>query len=148
MGLSRCTKLQLFHCHAQENTIDNRFPRNEIRILWRINRKQMAASVNVKMVDHLILDGKIGCLGYNNGKILFAALFSPFFWVLYFPMDLASRKIELSECYIQKLKFGHTLQKWRNNGIGTPSMTAATVLTEQSFSNMERRVHEILILGI
>ena len=93
----------------------------------------MAASVNVKMVDHLILDGKIGCLGYNNGKILFAALFSPFFWILYFPMDLASGKIELSERYIQKLKCGHTLQSynavvlWRNNGIGTPSVTAASV---------------------
>ena len=32
MGLSTYTKLQLFHCHAQEKTIDNRFPRNEIRI--------------------------------------------------------------------------------------------------------------------
>ena len=40
MGLSTCTKLQLFHCHAQEKTIDNRFPRNEIRIHLRINRKQ------------------------------------------------------------------------------------------------------------
>ena len=46
-------------------------------------------------------------------------------------MDLASRKIELSERYIQKLKCGHTLQSynavvlWRNNGIGTPSLTAA-----------------------
>ena len=27
-----CTKLQLFHCHVQEKTIDIRFPRNEIRI--------------------------------------------------------------------------------------------------------------------
>ena len=53
MGLSTCTKLQLIHCHAQEKTIDNRFPRNEIRIHSRINCKQMA-SVNVKMVDHLI----------------------------------------------------------------------------------------------
>ena len=49
-------------------------------------------------------------------------------------MDLASGKIELSERYIQKLKCGHTLQSynavvlWRNNGIGTPSVTAATVL--------------------
>ena len=41
MGLSTCTKLQLFHCHVQEKTIDNRFPRNEIRIHWRINRKQL-----------------------------------------------------------------------------------------------------------
>ena len=46
-------------------------------------------------------------------------------------MDLASGKIELSERYIQKLKCGHTLQSynavvlWRNNGIGTPSVTAA-----------------------
>ena len=64
------------------------------------------------MVDHLILDGKVGCLGYNNGKILFAALFSLFFWILYFPMDLASGKIELSERYIQKLKCGHTLQSY------------------------------------
>ena len=39
--------------HAQEKTIDNRFPRNEIRTHSRINCKQMA-SVNVKMVDHLI----------------------------------------------------------------------------------------------
>ena len=97
----------------------------------------MAASVNVKMVDHLIIDRKIGCLGYNNAKILFAALFSPFFWILYFPMDLASGKIELSERYIQKLKCGHTLQSynavllWRNNGIGTPSVTAAIVLREK-----------------
>ena len=53
MGLSTCTKLQLIHCHAQEKTIDNRFPRDEIRIHSRINCKQMA-SVNVKMVDHLI----------------------------------------------------------------------------------------------
>ena len=48
-------------------------------------------------------------------------------------MDLASGKIELSERYIQKLKCGHTLQSynavvlWRNNGIGTPSVTAANV---------------------
>ena len=54
MGLSICTKLQLIHCHAQEKTIDNRFPRNEIGIHSRINCKQMA-SVNVKMVDHLII---------------------------------------------------------------------------------------------
>ena len=53
MGLSTCTKLELIHCHAQEKTIDNRFPRNDIRIHSRINCKQMA-SVNVKMVDHLI----------------------------------------------------------------------------------------------
>ena len=52
---------------------------------------------------------------------------------LYFPMDLASGKIELSERYIQKLKCGHTLQSynavvlWRNNGIGTPSVTAVNV---------------------
>ena len=49
-------------------------------------------------------------------------------------MDLASGKIELSERYIQKLKCGHTLQSynavvlWRNNGIGTPSVTAANML--------------------
>ena len=48
-------------------------------------------------------------------------------------MDLASGKIELSERYIQKLKCGHTLQSynavvlWRNNGIGTPSVTAAII---------------------
>ena len=54
MGLSTCTNLQLIHCHAQEKTIDNRFPRNEIRIHSRIDCKQMA-SVNVKTVDHLIL---------------------------------------------------------------------------------------------
>ena len=48
-------------------------------------------------------------------------------------MDLASGKIELSERYIQKLKCGHTLQSynavvlWRNNGIGTPSVTAANI---------------------
>ena len=52
-GLSTCTKLQLIHCHAQEKTIDNRFLRNEIRIHSGINCKQMA-SVNVKMVEHLI----------------------------------------------------------------------------------------------
>ena len=48
-------------------------------------------------------------------------------------MDLASGKIELSERYIQKLRCGHTLQSynavvlWRNNGIGTPSVTAASM---------------------
>ena len=45
---------ELIHCHAQEKTIDNRFPRNEIRIHSTINCKQMA-SVNVNMVDHLII---------------------------------------------------------------------------------------------
>ena len=54
-------------------------------------------------------------------------------------MDLASGKIELSERYIQKLKCGHTLQSynavvlWRNNGIGTPSVTAA-IDTRRYFS--------------
>ena len=48
-------------------------------------------------------------------------------------MDLASGKIELSERYIQKLMCGHTLQSynavvlWRNNGIRTPSVTAANI---------------------
>ena len=48
-------------------------------------------------------------------------------------MDLASGMIELSERHIQKLKCGHTLQSynavvlWRNNGIGTPSVTAAII---------------------
>ena len=48
-------------------------------------------------------------------------------------MDLASGKIELSERYIQELKCSHTLQSynavvlWRNNGIGTPSVTAANI---------------------
>ena len=70
---------------------------------------------------------KIGCVGYNNGKILFA----PLFWILYFPMDWASGKIELSERYIKKLNCGHTLQRhyavvlYRNNGIGRSSVTAA-----------------------
>ena len=52
MGLSTCTKLQLIHFHAQEKTIDNRFPRNEIRIRSSIKCKQMAY-VNVKVVDHI-----------------------------------------------------------------------------------------------
>ena len=48
-------------------------------------------------------------------------------------MDLAYGKIELSKRDIQKLKCGHTLQSynavvlWRNNGIGMPSVTAASV---------------------
>ena len=54
-------------------------------------------------------------------------------------MDLASGKIELSERYIQKLKCGHTLQSynavvlWRNNGIGTPSVTAAIESESNTF---------------
>ena len=46
-------------------------------------------------------------------------------------MDYASGKIELSECYIKKLNCGHKLQRhdavvlYRNNGIRTPSVTAA-----------------------
>ena len=47
-----CTKLQ--SCYAQEKMIENRVPRNETRIHSSINCKQMA-SVNVKMVDHLII---------------------------------------------------------------------------------------------
>ena len=56
------------------------------------------------------MDEKIGCVGYNNAKILFAASFSLSFWTLYFLMELASGKIELSELYIGKLDCGHTLQ--------------------------------------
>ena len=51
MGLSTCTKLQLIHFHAKEKAIDNRFPRNEIRICSSMKCKQMA-SVNINMVDH------------------------------------------------------------------------------------------------
>ena len=54
MALSRCTKLELIHCHVQEKTIDNRFPRNEIRTQSSIKCKQMA-SVDVKMVDHILI---------------------------------------------------------------------------------------------
>ena len=81
MGLSTFTKLQLIHFHAQGQTTDNRFPRNEIRIHSSIKCKQMV-SVIVKMVDHITsypcrisfnktargMDGKIGCVGYKNGK--------------------------------------------------------------------------------
>ena len=55
-------------------------------------------------------------------------------------MDLPSGKIELSERYIQKLKCGHTLQSynvvvlWRNNGIGTPTVTAASMFQEDTGS--------------
>ena len=56
-----CTKLQL--CHAQEKTIENRVPRNEIRIHSSISYKQMA-SVNVKMVDHLIITENWLCVLY------------------------------------------------------------------------------------
>ena len=66
MGLSMCTKLQ--SCHAQEKTIKNRVPRNEIRIHSSINCKQMA-SVNVKMVDHLIVTENWLCgLYITTGK--------------------------------------------------------------------------------
>ena len=58
------------------------------------------------------MNGKIGCVGYNNGEILFAALFSSLFWILYFLMDSTSGKIELSERYIKKLNCGHTLQSY------------------------------------
>ena len=100
----------------------------------------MVASVNVKMVDPTNYRRKnwLPTPGYNNGKILFEVLFSPFFWILYFPMDLASGKIELSERYIQKLKCGHTLQSynvvvlWRNNAIKTPSVTEAIVFNMAS----------------
>ena len=50
------------------------------------------ASINVNMVDDIIItasyktvrdmNGKIGCVGYNNGEIFFVALFSPLFWTL------------------------------------------------------------------
>ena len=119
VGLSTCTKLQLIHSHAQEKTIDNRFPKNETRIRSSIKCKQMAS--NVKMADDIIItarflvrgmNGKIGCVSYNNGEILFAALFSPLFWILYFPKDSASGKIELSERYIKKLNCSHTLQSY------------------------------------
>ena len=126
MGLSMCTKLQLIVKSCARKTIENRLPRNEIRIHSSINCKQMA-SVNVKMVDHAVWTGS------NNRKILFAALFSPLFWVLYFPMDNASGKIELSERYIKKLNCGHTLQGHdvvvlcRNNGFRTSSVTAVIV---------------------
>ena len=64
-------------------------------------------------------------------------------------MDLASGKIELSERYIQKLKCGHTLQSynavvlWRNNGIGTPSVTTAIVLFNnfKSYKEVLERVY-------
>ena len=43
------------------------------------------------------MNGKIGCVGYNNGETLFAGLLSPLFWILYFPMDSASGKIEFEK---------------------------------------------------
>ena len=83
------TKLQLIHSHAQEKTIDNTFPRNESSS--SIKCKQMA-SINVNMLDDIIItasyktvrgmNGKIGCVGYNNGEIFFVALLSPLFWTL------------------------------------------------------------------
>ena len=52
------------------------------------------------------MDGKIG----NNTKILFTALFSPLFWIRYFPMDSASTKNELSERYPETQLWSHTAQ--------------------------------------
>ena len=50
------------------------------------------ASINADMVDDIIItasyktvrgmNGKIGCVGYNNGEIFFVALFSPLSWTL------------------------------------------------------------------
>ena len=54
MGLSMCTKLQL--CHAQETTIENRVPRNEIRIHSSINCKQMASMERRLHNNTIILD--------------------------------------------------------------------------------------------
>ena len=64
------------------------------------------------------MNGKIGCVGYINGEIFVRSL-------LYFPMNSASGKTELSERYIKKLNCGHTLQSYdavvlqRNNSTGT-----------------------------
>ena len=58
------------------------------------------------------MNGKIGCVGYNKGEILFVALFSPLFWILYFPVDSVSGKVEVSERYIKTLNCGHTLQNY------------------------------------
>ena len=77
MGLSMCTKLQ--SCHAQEKTIENRVPRNEIRIHSSINCKQMA-SVNVKMVDHLIITENWLCgLYITTGKSCFLVVLDTVF---------------------------------------------------------------------
>ena len=64
MGLSTYTKLQLIHSHAQEKMIDNRFPRNdnrfprnESRLRSSIKCKQVA-SINVKMVDNIIITAR------------------------------------------------------------------------------------------
>ena len=57
-------------CDGQEKTIENRLPRNEIRIHSSINCKQMA-SINVKMVDHVIrtgMDGKLVVWVITTGK--------------------------------------------------------------------------------
>ena len=106
MGLSMCTKLQLTHSHAQEKTIDNRFPRNESRIRSSIKCKQNGVHQCRRHNYHCKIslnktvrgmNGKIGCVGYNNDKILFAA-------------GNTLGNTELPECYIKKLNCSHTLQ--------------------------------------
>ena len=37
-------------------------------------------------------------------------MLSPLFWMRYFPMDSAPENNLLSERYVQKLNYGHTLQ--------------------------------------
>ena len=69
-------------------------------------------------------------------------------------MDLASGKIELSERCNQKLKCGHTLQSynavvlWRNNGIGTPSVTAASdIMYISSWACSNANLHTCTLFG-
>ena len=87
-------------CHAQEKTIEDRLPRNEIRIHSSINCKQMA-SVNVKMVEHIIITARTGMEGklvmwvITTGKSCLQPCF-PLFWILYFQW---TRHLERLNCH-------------------------------------------------